>query len=100
AQRVAAPMLTPIRDANTAGGVVEAKYSIAVFRLALVVIPSRCMRRIRDAGCRWLPAIFPVNSHRGLASVLAGPNGLATGSAVTSASKGGMSSRGSGPRAR
>jgi hypothetical protein len=46
------PMLTPTSEANTAGGVVEARCSSAVFRLALAVIPSRFIRRVREAGCR------------------------------------------------
>jgi hypothetical protein len=93
-------MLIPTSEANTAGGVVDARCSSAVFRLARVVIPSRFIRAMSEAGCRWVPAFLPVNSHRASARVLAVPNGLATGSAVTSVSRGGMSSSGSGPRAR
>ena len=72
-----------MREANTAGGVVEAMCSSAVFRLARVTIPSWFIRRISEAGCRWVPAFLPVNSHRASARVLAVPNGFATGSAVT-----------------
>lgn len=83
-----------------AGGVVEARCSRAVLRLARVVIPSRFIRAMSEGGWRWVPAFLPVNSHLRSARVLVVPNGLVTGSAVISASKGGMSSSGSRPRVK
>jgi hypothetical protein len=76
------------------------KWSRALFLPARVVIPSWFIRRISDAGCRCVPTFLPVNSHQESARVLAAPNGLATGSAVMSMSRGGISSSGSGPRVR
>src|SRR3546814_4735169 len=76
-----------MRLANTAGGTLEARWSMAVLRLARVVMPSRLSRPIRDVGCWCWPAFLPGNSQRGSARVRAAPKGLAIGSAVTSRSE-------------
>lgn len=50
AQRVAVVMWMPMSEANTAGGVVEARCNSAVLRLARVMIPSWFIRRMSEAG--------------------------------------------------
>jgi hypothetical protein len=50
AHLVAEPMLTPMRLANIAGATVAATWSIAVLRLARVVIPRRLSRPTREVG--------------------------------------------------
>lgn len=97
---VAAPVLMPMRLANTAGGTVAARWSMAELRLVRVVMPSLLSRPIIEVGFWWWPAHLPGNSQRWSARVLAAPNGFAIGSDVTSASRGGGSRSGSAPSRR
>src|SRR3546814_8434276 len=58
-----------MRLANTAGGTLEARWSMAVLRLARVGMPSRSSGPTRDEGCWCWAAFLPGNSQRGSARV-------------------------------